>query len=238
MGLFSGISRAFKKILKSPIGKIALPIAGYAVAGPAGAALASGGGTVARGGSLKDALMSAGTSYLGGQIGGSIIPGTVGSTLGRVGLSSVGNALGSQVANASIGTALGSFAAGNAFSQPTSSPDAARVAKKLEAPTPFSPSRQAQIDTPGSLSGIASLTPEQQASNIATQGVYGSGGGPEEQAYFTNLINRRLVDESGNVDENTGDVSPIEKSYLAQLGLGGYSNNKDLLEAISKWKAT
>lgn len=108
--------------------------------------------------------------------------------------------------------------------------------KAAAGPAPFAPSRQAQKELPSSLQGFGSLSPDQQASNIATQGTFGTGLGPQEQDYFLNLVNRQLVDETGGVqDLNT--LNPIQNSYLSNLGLGGQSNSRNLLEAISKWKA-
>ncbi len=92
------------------------------------------------------------------------------------------------------------------------------------------------MEAPPSLSGLGQLTPAQRTSNIATKGVYGEGADTPEQKYFLNQINRRLVDESGNVDAGMDDISAIEQSYLQKLGLGGYGNTSNLLEAISKWK--
>lgn len=182
-------------------------------------------------GGLKSGLSAAG-SIVGGNIGGSLFPGTIGSALG----SSASNALGSTIANQGIGKIAGSFA-GNALGNsvadsliPLEEPET----PKNSGPQPFSPTRQAQLDVPGSLSG---LEPDQASSNLATQGVYGGGLGPEEQSYFTNQINRRLVDDAGNLDSDLSEINPIEQAYLAQLGLGGYKDSRSLLEAMSKWKA-
>jgi hypothetical protein len=189
------------------------------------------------GGALKGGLRSgieAAGSIAGAQLAGNIFPTTIGNVLGK----SAGNALGSTIANTSIGSAIGSYA-GNALggSYADSIIPQDDMSTDQEAPTPFSPTRQAQLEAPNSLSGFSSLTPDQVSSNLATQGVYGGGLGPEEQGYFTNMINRKLVDDAGNVDSNLNDVSDIEKSYLSQLGLSGYGNPRDLLEALSKWKA-
>lgn len=149
----------------------------------------------------------------------------VGSSLG---LGSLGGSLLGGVAN-SAGSALGSslFGSGKSGSSaPSGTP----------APAPFTPKQQGSMSLPPSLSQFGSLDPSQQTSNIATQGVYGGGAGPEESKYFLNLINRRLVDPSGKVGD-LSSVSPVEGGFLNQLGLGGYSNSKQLLKNIKGYSA-
>lgn len=141
-----------------------------------------------------------------------------------LGMGSLGGQLLGGAANAA-GSALGSSLFGGGGDEGPKQP---------EAPPPFAASQQAMMDLPPSLSQFASLSPEQQTSNIATKGVYGGGEGNEESKYFLNLMNRRLVDPKGNVGD-IGQVNPIENSFLSQLGLGGYGNSKDLLQGISKW---
>lgn len=106
------------------------------------------------------------------------------------------------------------------------------------APAPFQPKHEDNISLPGSLSGLSGLSSDQIGSNIATKGVYGGGEGPEENSYFANLINHKLISDSGQVSGDTSSISPIEGSYLNQLGLGGYSNPNDLLQSISKKRAS
>lgn len=227
---------------------IVATVAGAYFGGPIGAAAANGAANKLEGNSWGDSLKSAGLTYAGSELGSSLIGdklGTVGSAFGNganvenslanlagnfLGEDSA-NALGATVANTSIGSLAGGYA-GNSLA------DSMKPAKmdNPAGPTPFSPSRQGQADLPSSLQSFGSLDPGQQASNIATQGVYGAGEGPQEASYFNNLINRRLVDDSGNVGD-ISSIQPIEQSYLQKLGLGGYSNSKDLLEAMSKWKA-
>lgn len=125
------------------------------------------------------------------------------------------------------GSALGASIFGSGDSKPSSP----------AAPSPFVASRDAAMSLPGSLSQFAGATPDQQSTNIATQGVYGGGEGPDEQKYFLNLINRRLVDDTGKVAGDTSSVNPVEGSYLSQLGLGGYSDPNDLLKKIHGYSA-
>lgn len=235
------------KVLKTLV-PIAATIAGNAILPGIGGAIGSGIGTKVTGGSWGDALKSGAFSYAGGKIGGAIGNSDIGKSLGLGG--TVGDAAG-FTSNAfktqagTMGADFGDIAANSITSAPLASTLGAYAGNSMaspapkisgpQGPTPFSPTQQAAQALPGSMSAFGSLTPEQQSSNIATQGVYGGGAGPSEQSYFMNLMNRRLVDGQGKVDENMSDISPIENSYLSQLGLGGYGNTKSLLEAMSKW---
>lgn len=209
------------------------------------------------------ALEAGGLNYagnaIGSSIGNSLFPQTVGSELGggvqaagtaataanSIGPfsfgdtgSSIGNFVGNTVANKSIGGALGGIAgniATSGLTAPQPQQQQAQADPNSLLPAAFSPKNNPQLQLPGSLSGLSSLTPDQQTSNLATQGVYGGGLGPQEQQYFTGLVNNQLVDPSGKVG-NTSSLSPIENSYLGQLGFGGYSNSNDLLGAISNWQ--
>lgn len=207
--------------------------------------------TVRTGNPLRG-LESAGLSYAGQSIGSGIGDtfgqslGTVGSKLGttagdlsgNIASSSFGNivgagasnAIGSAIANQGIGSLLGGYA-GNTLASSLMP----QYTPKVQGPTPFAPKQADAGEVPGSLAGLSTLTPEQQSSNVANKGVFGGGNGPEEQAYFTNLINRRLVDQSGKVGD-INQLSPVDNSYLSQLGLGGYGSSQDLLQALTKWK--
>jgi len=212
-------------------------------------------------GSFGKSLASGLVAYGGAKYGGNALKktfgdfGTIGSNIGRA-ANAIGGAGSSTSIGASLGNALssvggsagaGSFAS-NLLSTPITSLAGNAIATNLASslgggsapdapsgPAPFVASRQAQKELPSSLSGFGSLDQNQQASNIATQGVYGAGLGPQENQYFLNLINRRLVDDSGQVGD-VNSVNPIESSYLGQLGLGGYNNSNNLLEAISRWQ--
>lgn len=254
------MGKLVKKIVK-PLGKAInhLPGGQYlvdaallATGNPEFIPLISGASTTAKTNSLGAGLGAAAGSYLGSQLGGAFgsnlgtIGGAANNALGTEAYQALGDTLGGSlgstasnafgnIAGASLGSALGGFA-GNTIgadlgmSLGGGSPQAAT---KLAS---FSPSRQDEQGVPASLQGIGSLNPLQQATNVANQGVYGGGLGPSEQSYFTNLVNRQLVDQSGQVND-ISSLPSIESSYLQQLGLGGYSNSKDLLEALSKWKA-
>lgn len=236
-------------------------IIGSAVPGvgtAAGAALGAAAGGAAKGalegqglgGSLREGAFSGAGAYAGNVIGdtlGSQLGGTLGRTVGDVGVSNIPtsalgsyalNAIPASLANSSIGSILGGAAGMSAADNVMQSDRAGMPNIPNPAATgtsPFMPKQENEQQTPASLSALGSLTDTQKSSNLATQGVYGGGNGAEEQKYFTNLLNRRLVDSGGNVSDMSG-VSPIEQSYLQKLGLSGYGNSKDLLEAISKWK--
>lgn len=155
--------------------------------------------------SLSDtALSGAANSVFDGSTGGDILGGAVGS------------AVGSNVAQS---------AAPSMFMPSVSTDDATHAQD---------PRQQSPMQLPGSLSSYGNLNPQQQSTNLATHGVYGGGNGPQEQNYFLNLINRQLVDPSGNVAANTNSLAPVDMSYLNQLGISG-STPTDYLKGISKF---
>lgn len=230
------MSKGIKKIAS-----FALPIVGNLIAPGIGGIIGGAAGGALSGGGLKGALLGGATSFAGNAIGGALSPsiasaglkGTVGSVVGKTAANTLGSAISNTALSGIAGNAVGNYIADSAADSFMG--DEEQDKPKVTGPAPFEAKRQAQLQTPSSLVGQDEA---QQSSNLATQGVYGGGLGGEEQSYFQNLINRRLVDDAGNVDTDLSEVSPIEQSYLAQLGLGGYSNSKSLLEAMSKWKAT
>ena len=247
------------KTLKK-VGKVALPIIGAAVGGPAGAAIGGGLSGAIGGGGLKGTLIGAATGYAGNAIGNSLAS-SLGGALGKAGSTSIGglisknamgphtfgnlgstalNSIGNTVANTTVSGAIGKFA-GNSIADSLASSvmgseeqESGGLAPETVQDEPFSPTRDAQLTLPNSLQDMSSMDPTQMSSNLATQGVYGGGLGPEEEAYFRNLINNRLIDESGAVDSDLSEINPIENSYLSQLGIGG-SNPTSILEALSRY---
>lgn len=191
------------------------------------------------GSSLKSGAIHGALSYAGGAIGGSVFPTTVAEALpGNAFGSFVANTLPSSIGGAALG-AIGGGYAGNSIADAIS-PSGVKGRQAVAAasagqPTPFSPKQDNAAATPSSLQALGGLTPLQQATNVATGGVYGGQNGPDEKSYFTNLINRQLIDSGGKVS-NISTLNPIENSYLKQIGLGGYGNSSDLLQAISKFK--
>jgi len=213
-----------------------------AALGAIGAGVGSGVNTKLSGGSIGDSLKSAAIggagSYVGGQLGGKFLgsagnvadalEGGLGADLG----SAVAQGIGGTAANASLGGIAGSFAGSNLASSLV--PQSAKNASGEGASPVYRPAREVEKSAPSGLQGLGSLTNQQLSTNVATGGVYGGGAGPDEQDFFLNQINRRLVDDAGAVDQNLDEINPIENSYLSQLGLGGYGDASSLLEAISK----
>lgn len=212
---------------------------------------AKGAQTYGNTGKFLPSLASAGATYAGAKIAGNTLGdlGTVGSNIGSAANSLFGqgtsNSLAGALARSGANTAAGGFAsnllstpisslAGNAIGSSLASSLAGNQSH-LQQPAAFRPTRADEQKTPNSLQGFGSLNQDQQLSNIATKGVYGTGLGPQENQYFLNLVNRRLVDESGGVGD-VNNLDTIDRSYLSQLGFGGYNNSNDLLEAIGKWQ--
>lgn len=236
------------------IASIAVPAALTLAGQPELAAVYSGVTSgIKTGNPLSGALGAAGT-YFGGELGSSL-GGAAGASEGGILSQTPANALGSIFGGDTVGSVapFGSWA-GNALGSGTIGSMAGGAAgssigqgfgeqlggqlnpmkENTQDPTPFSPSRAPQMGIPQGLSQFGSLDPFQQATNIASKGVYGGGNGSNENSYFLNLINRQLVDPSGNVN-NMNSLNPVESGYLSQLGLGGYSNSNDLLQGISKY---
>lgn len=235
------------------IGKYAPIVASFF--GPLGAVIGAGiaaGNNYANTGNLGSSLLKGGLSYAGGRLGSSVGANgfggnTIGSGLGDVSnsiISGAGNTFGSSVGagvSDALGQGLGSTVGGFVGSEVGNS--IADAATPYISKTPdltnlhsYQPNQQSALNLPPSLQGFGGLNPDQQSTNIANQGTYGGGLGADAQSYFTNLINRRLVDQQGNVSD-ISNIKPIENSYLSKLGLGGYGNSNDLLQAISKWHA-
>lgn len=232
----------------------ALAFLGPAGAGAAGAGLASGGLNYSKthniGSALKSGALSGAGSFIGGNIGDSLFPaGAAGSgaggyasgTLGSGINSALGGDLGSYVGDAAgsvgagnlLGTSLGQVAGSYAGSNLADS--FAPQGQGSRAGTyPYIPTQAAAAAAPKGISGMGNLTPIQQASGLATQGLYGGGLGSDEQSYYGNLINRQLVDSGGHVSP-LSSLSPIEQSYNSKLGFGGQTDSNSLLKALSQW---
>lgn len=235
-----------------------VPGLGTYVGASLGAGLGSGAANYSHnhdfGSALKSAGLSAAGSYAGASLGNAFLGdklGTVGNALSKntginLGSSVAGDSIGAKIgnfagnvapgisnsiANTSIGSLAGSYAGNSIASGLVPQKAASSVGEG--ATSEFNPTQETEQASP--FSGMSGLSPQQQSSNIATEGVYGGGAGPQEQSYFLNLINRRLFDDSGHMSGNTGGIAPIENSYLNQLGIKG-DNPSNLLEAISKWR--
>lgn len=227
---------------------------GSAAGGAIGAGIGAGVNTgVETGKPLAGLLSGVATgagSYAGSQllgpslngIGGGVNPANGAPTPGFLG-TPVAKSL-SDTALSGAGSAFGSATPGDILGGAVGSSVGSSVAQSA-APSMFSPDvstddsqwrpkQQSQSALPGSLSSYSGLNPDQQASNIATKGVYGGGNGSQEQNYFLNLINRQLVDPTGNLAANTNNLAPVDMSYLSQLGISG-SSPADYLKGISQF---
>ncbi len=110
--VIKGVGNVVKKIVKSPIGRILATVALATVLGPAGiglsmataSAVAGAGTTLAAGGSVKDALVSAAMGYIGG--GGTVMGVNPVAAVGQY-LPGAGTALGTGLSTAAIGTGVG-----------------------------------------------------------------------------------------------------------------------------------
>lgn len=200
-----------------------------------GAGVGSGLSTGVKTGDPLAGLASAGLSGVGtyagnvigselGDITGGIINQTPTEYLGLNPTNAVSDLLNQSTIGSLAGGALGGSAANAAGLE-------AMGVGKTE-PQVWQPTRTSGYSMPSSLGGLGSLSPTQQSSAIATQGMYGGGQGAGENKYFLNLVNNRLMDTGGGSEE----LSPIEQSYLYKLGLGG-SDRNELLRGIETYNA-
>jgi hypothetical protein len=95
----------------------------------------------------------------------------------------------------------------------------------------FTPTRPNELQAPDSLQNdFAGFSPEQTRSALATRGV-NLGLGSAEDAYYRNLLQRSLIDESGNVTQNQDFLNPIESQYFSRRGMDT-SNIMNFLKSI------
>ena len=226
-------------VLGSVVGTAILPGVGTAIGAGIGSGINTG---IKTGDPLKgftSGLLSGAGSYAGGSLVGNAFGGIgseIGSTAGNVFGGEAGSELGGLAGNV-IGNAAGPAIGGYAGSTMAQNVGGKALGMdfnstgNVEQPAGFKPSLKSPGNVPTSLANLGALSPAQQTSSLATKGVYGGGLGSDESSYFRNLINNRLVEGSNGM----GDIAPIESSYLSQLGLGGYSNENDLLKAISQY---
>lgn len=215
-------------------------IAGFALGGPVGGALAAGGTSLLQGEGVKGALLSGGGAYLGGQFlgtGTGDIAGnlTTNSITRGLGESLAGSALGGIGVNGLTGSltgqAIGSMANNAMKPVPTGEVGGYRSATPTTPQENLDISRPEDMALPGSLSGLGGLSDVQRTSNIATQGVEGQGASPEAQAYFLNQIRRRLTDDNSTASE----INPAEENYLKRSGVSYQPGDvKSILEGIAR----
>lgn len=206
------------------------PLAGLA------SGVAAGGGSYLGGSILGPEIGGIGSSSGAGTVSGAASPGFMGTplaaSLGDAGLSGASSVFGSATPGTLAGSSIGSSVAQNA----TESSLPGMYKSNTQDASPWQPTRQDQMNLPTSLSGYQNLDPLQQATNIASKGVYGGGQGKDETNYFNNLINRQLIGDNGQVAGNTNSINPVENSFLSQIGLGGYGSPGDLLQKISNYQ--
>lgn len=195
----------------------------------------SGLGTYAGGQLAGNVLGSETASNISGQLGMDGALGAANSTPASL-IGSASNSLGPTVANALGSSTIGSTAGSALGGKVASNFSDSMFPNPVDPVAGFSPTRTDPGAAPGSFSQFAGLPQDQLTSNIANKGVYGGGNSPDESKYFLNLVNNQLVDPNGKVGDMSS-LSPIESSYLAQLGLGGYGNSTDLLKGISNYNA-
>lgn len=75
------------------------------------------------------------------------------------------------------------------------------------------------------------LDPTQQRSYLATQGSQGGGLGDEDKNYYLQLLQRNLIDESGQLGNMNSALLPVERNYLSRLGLPT-DNTTDFFHAL------
>jgi hypothetical protein len=80
---------------------------------------------------------------------------------------------------------------------------------------------------------FSTLDPMQQRSYLATQGSQGGGLGDEAKNYYTNLLQRNLIDENGQQQNINSALLPVERNYLSTLGLPT-DNTTDFFKALQK----
>ncbi len=233
-------------ILGSAVGA---PYLGAALSG----ALGAGAGTLVAGGDLKDAALAGVGSYVGGKflgsgsgdVAGNLTSNTAtrslgetlatsgsGSLLGQIGAASV-----PQLSGALAGQTLASGISNAMAPLPLASQPEPSAGALAPGPSDAPLVRQKEAALPSALGDFANLDPLQRSTGLATKGAFGGGLGKEEQDYFLNLINRRLMDDQGNFGD-IGQINPVEKTYLeGNLGLQFDPTAKSLLQSIANRQA-
>lgn len=172
--------------------------------------------------------IGAGSGNIASSLGGSA--GASGSGI----FSDLGSAASSAL-NVPVTQALGSYA-GNQYATGFNNPG--QPSMKGQYPwipaSPGQPGGGAAGTMPTSLNQMSNLTPLQQATGLATQGVYGGGLGPQEQGYFGNLVQQQLVPSYGQTAD-LSTLAPIENTYLGNLGFGNEGSSYNLAKALSQW---
>lgn len=176
-------------------------------------------------------------AFGGANVGQAALPWSVGS-----GSSDIASALGStlsQGVNNALGTPVSQIVGsqvGNSLASQYANPGQPSMRGQYPwiPAAPGQPGGGASVGMPSSLAGMSGLTPLQQATGLATQGVYGGGLGPQEQGYFKNLVQNQLVPSYGQTAQ-LSSLAPIENTYLSNLGFGNPSSSSSLAQELSQW---
>lgn len=193
---------------------LAAPAIGFAIGGPVGAAVGSGVDTTGQTGSLMAGIGAGVGSYAGGSFGapyGSAVQANIGSQI----YNTTTGALAGSYLGSKIGSSVGGSVSAPKYDKSGNLVTSGSILPNTE--DTFKPTRETESALPSNLSNLSGLTGAQQGSYLASQGVFGKGVGEKEQRYFENLLNRRLVDDSGNVGDFSG-IAPVELQYAGQLG--------------------
>lgn len=195
--------------------------AGSAWAPTVGGALLGAGTGALTGGGVKGALLGAATGGAGGYFSGA-----GGSLSGAANtLGSVGKIIGA------VNNVAGLFNQPQAQKPQTQMLKQQAIAGPAQAPE-WSPSRPQAMGRPNTLNELAGFSQDQERSALATKGV-NSGLGGVENSYYKNLLQRSLIGEGNQVNNNNPNfLMPIESSYFSNQGLNT-SNLMEFLKGIS-----
>jgi hypothetical protein len=131
-----------------------------------------------------------------------------------------------------VGTVLGAISAAQGLKSSFKKPQK-EVAGGFQVPEEeaFTPTRPNEMQAPqGFENDFAGFSPEQTRSALATRGI-NLGLGSQEDAYYKNLLQRSLIDESGNVTQNQDFLLPVESQYFSRRGVDT-SNIMNFLKSI------
>lgn len=82
----------------------------------------------------------------------------------------------------------------------------------------FTPKQPVAMARPGTLGDLASFSPDQERTALATKGL-NQGLGQDEDAYYRNLIQRSLIGSDNAVTGSVNSLLPIEQQYFGKKGI-------------------
>lgn len=143
--------------------------------------------------------------------------------------------------------ALGGIEGGNPnpmANAPAAAPTAAPAPNLGPISNTFTPTKPTAQAMPSDLSGMSvggqlfgTLDPTQQRSYLATQGSQGGGLSGDTKDYYMNLLQRNLIDDSGQQQNINSALLPVERNYLSSLGLPT-GNTQDFFQALQQPKTS